>query len=76
MKMLTMPLGTGNRFYKYGWSRALNYVAKGYLKKGSAYIDTSYETREAVFNDVILQYEAAFWAARFYDKDPAKKIDF
>ena len=87
MKMLNLPKGiSGIRSNKSGWKRAQNYVAKGYLQQQSSngdstaasatQIDTSKEAREAVFNDIILQYEAANWAKKFNDKDPPKKIDF
>ncbi len=83
MKMLNLPKGiSGIRLSKYGWKKAQNYVAKGYLQKSdtsstsAAQIDTSKEAREAVFNDIILQYEAANWAKKFNEKDPPKKIDF
>ena len=74
-KMATPPKdATNHRFHSYGWTRASNYVAKAYHKDGR--IDTSEEAKDAVRNDITLQYEAAYWSDLFNDKDPPKKIVF
>lgn len=57
-----------------GWSRASNYVAKCYIKNGV--IDTSDEAKDAVRNDILLQFEAAHWASVFNNADPPRKISF
>ena len=57
------------------WSRALNYVAKCYLREDGT-IDTSQEGSNSVLTDIILQYEAAHWAEEFNKTDPPRKIDF
>lgn len=77
MKKLAMPpkSASNHRFHKYGWSRALNYVAKCYLNEDGE-IDTSPEANDAVLNDITLQYEAMHWADKFNKMDPPKKIDF
>ena len=74
-KMATPPKESSNhRFHSYGWTRASNYVAKAYFVDGK--IDTSNEAKDAVRNDITLQYEAAYWADLFNDKEPPKKIVF
>jgi elongation factor 2 kinase len=82
---------TNHRFHQHGWTRACNYVAKTYHTKTTANggddqeeeeedstcsIDTSEQAKEAVRNDVSLQYEAAHWAERFNAKNPPKQIIF
>ena len=75
-KLATPPQSASNhRFHSYGWSRALNYVAKCYLNEDGT-IDTSQQGSDSVLTDIILQYEAAYWAELFNASDPAKKIDF
>jgi len=77
MKMIHMPpnFNENHRFYKHGWSKALNYVAKSYLTSDGKQ-DVSDDAKEAVFNDIILQYEAQHWARKFNDKGPPKRIIF
>lgn len=65
---------SNHRFHGYGWTRASNYVAKAYHVDGV--VDTSEAAKEAVRNDIRLQYEAQHWATRFNHKDPPKKIVF
>jgi elongation factor 2 kinase len=76
MKKLAMPpqSASNHRFHKYGWSRALNYVAKCYMEKGE--IIVTKEGKDNVFTDVTLQYEAMHWAEKFNKSNPPKKIDF
>mmetsp|Transcript_15216 Transcript_15216/g.34306 ORF Transcript_15216/g.34306 Transcript_15216/m.34306 type:complete len:417 (-) Transcript_15216:1149-2399(-) len=76
MKKLATPpaSATNHRFHSYGWSRALNYVAKAYMIGDQ--IDSSDSGVEAVLSDVLLQYEAMKWAEEFNRLDPPKKIDF
>jgi elongation factor 2 kinase len=72
-KMATPPQSASNhRFHSYGWSRALNYVAKCYLNEEG---EPDPNERDAVLTDIILQYEAAHWAEKFNVNAP-KKIDF
>jgi len=74
-KLATPPQSSSNhRFHSYGWSRASNYVAKCYMKRG--HIDTSPEGIDAVLTDITLQYEAMHWAEKFNKTDAPKKIDF
>jgi elongation factor 2 kinase len=74
-KMATPPKSASNhRFHSYGWTRASNYVAKCYHKGGE--VDTSEEAKQAVRNDIILQYEAAHWAEKFNQNNPPKPIVF
>lgn len=62
-KLATPPQSASNhRFHSYGWSRALNYVAKAYLRRGQ--IDTSPAAHDAVLTDITLQYEAMHWAEK------------
>lgn len=89
-KRSALPDSASNhRFHDYGWTRACNYVAKTYHtttnKNNNSndndddddnMIDTSEQAKEAVRNDISLQYEAAHWAERFNDKNPPKKIIF
>ena len=65
---------SNHRFHNYGWTRASNYVAKAYHKDGE--IDTSEEAKDAVRNDITLQYEAQHWAKKFDEKNPPKQIVF
>ena len=75
-KMATPPQSASNhRFHSYGWSRALNYVAKCYLTEDGM-PDTSREGSDAVLTDIMLQYEANHWANEFNKSDPPRKIDF
>ena len=74
-KLATPPASASNhRFHKYGWSRASNYVAKAYVVDGA--VDCSDETKAAVRNDIVLQYEASHWAQRFNSVHPPKEICF
>jgi elongation factor 2 kinase len=74
-KMSTPPsVSSNHRFHRYGWTRASNYVAKAYLVDGK--IDTSEQAKDAVRNDITLQYESAYWAELFNEKDPPKKLVF
>ena len=74
MKKLATPpaSATNHRFHSYGWSRALNYVAKAYMVGDQ--IDSSDSGVEAVLSDVLLQYEAMKWAEEFNKLDPPKVI--
>lgn len=76
MKKLATPpaSATNHRFHMHGWKKALNYVSKAYFKDGE--IDTSEAAKDAVRNDILLQYEASHWARRFNDKEPPKRINF
>lgn len=65
---------TNHRFHRSGWQLASNYVAKAYQKDGE--VDTSLEAKQAIQNDILLQYEANFWARKFNDSDPPSKISF
>ena len=72
-KMATPPQSASNhRFHSYGWSRALNYVAKCYLNEEG---EADSNARDDVLTDIILQYEAAHWAKK-YNVHAPKKIDF
>jgi elongation factor 2 kinase len=72
-KLATPPKSASNhRFHSYGWSRALNYVAKCYLNEEG---EPDVNARDTVLTDVTLQYEAAHWAEKF-NVDAPKKIDF
>ncbi|KAL3929255.1 MAG: hypothetical protein SGBAC_012295, partial [Bacillariaceae sp.] len=74
-KLATPPASASNhRFHAHGWKKALNYVSKAYCVDGK--IDTSEDAKNAVRNDILLQYEASHWAKEFNDKDPPKKINF
>ena len=74
-KRSTPPQSSSNhRFHNYGWTRASNYVAKAYMKDGV--VDTSDEAKEAVKNDILLQYEASHYAEKFNESNPPKKIVF
>mmetsp|Transcript_12989 Transcript_12989/g.30753 ORF Transcript_12989/g.30753 Transcript_12989/m.30753 type:complete len:750 (-) Transcript_12989:61-2310(-) len=74
-KMATPPASSSNhRFHSHGWKKALNYVSKAYQVDGK--IDTSEDAKNAVRNDILLQYEASHWAKEFNDHDPPKKINF
>lgn len=74
-KRATLPQSASNhRFHNYGWNQASNYVAKAYHVNGE--IDTSEAAKEAVRNDIALQYEASYWAKRFNAKKPPKSIVF
>jgi len=77
MKKISTPpkSATNHRFHKYGWSRALNYVAKAYQRDDDV-VDTSDEAKSAVMNDILLQYEAQHWATKFNASDPPSKIHF
>lgn len=76
MKKLSPPpqSASNHRFHSYGWTRASNYVAKAYQKDGV--VDTSEEAKDAVRNDITLQYEASYWAQKFNEKNPTKKLVF
>jgi elongation factor 2 kinase len=68
---------TNHRFHKLGWSHASNYVAKAYMNNTKANnIDTSPQAKDAVRNDIQLQYEAQHWANKFNATHPPTKIDF
>lgn len=49
-------------------------VAKAYHKDGE--IDASETAKEAVRNDIMLQYEANRWAEQFNQANPPSKIIF
>lgn len=73
--MSAPPSSSSNhRFHSYGWTRASNFIAKAYHKDGE--IDTSEEAKDAVRNDITLQYEAQYWVEKFNEKDPPKKLVF
>jgi elongation factor 2 kinase len=76
MKKMAVPpkSATNHRFHSCGWTRASNYVAKCYHTGGA--VDTSEEAKQAVLNDIILQYEAAHWAEKFNQHNPPKPIIF
>jgi elongation factor 2 kinase len=76
MKKLAQPPQSvsNHRFHKLGWPRASNYLAKAYQTDGV--IDTSVEAKKAVQNDIMLQYEAQFWATKFNEGRPPRKIHF
>jgi elongation factor 2 kinase len=76
MKKRTPPpmSATNHRFHNHGWTRASNFVAKAYHKDGE--IDCSEEAKAAVQNDIMLQYEASYWAERFNGAEPPKTIVF
>jgi uncharacterized membrane protein len=65
-----------SRFYKYGWTRASNYCAKAYICEETGEIDTRQAAKEAVRNDIKIQYEANHWAQKFNASEPPKKINF
>jgi elongation factor 2 kinase len=66
---------SNHRFHNYHWNHpATNYVAKAYHVDGE--IDTSEAAKEAVRNDIALQYEAAHWAKRFNEHKPPKSVVF
>lgn len=72
-KLATPPQSASNhRFHSYGWSRSLNYVAKCYLNEDG---EPDANERDSVLEDIILQYEAMYWAEKFNVTAP-KKIDF
>mmetsp|Transcript_26278 Transcript_26278/g.56418 ORF Transcript_26278/g.56418 Transcript_26278/m.56418 type:complete len:758 (-) Transcript_26278:98-2371(-) len=74
-KLASLPQSASNhRFHSYGWSRASNYVAKWYMRRGR--IDTSAEGIDAVLTDITLQYEAMHWAEKFNETQAPKKVDF
>uniref|UniRef100_A0A7S2VA96 Alpha-type protein kinase domain-containing protein n=1 Tax=Entomoneis paludosa TaxID=265537 RepID=A0A7S2VA96_9STRA len=85
-KMATPPASSSNhRFHRHGWSRASNYVAKAYMIHKdvgddgggeSVQVDCSNLAKEAVQNDIILQYEAMHWAHKFNDLHPPRTIVF
>ena len=52
----------------------VSFMDKCYHKDGE--IDTSEEAKQAVRNDIILQYEAAYWADKFNQSHPPKPIVF
>ncbi|CAB9507913.1 Eukaryotic elongation factor 2 kinase [Seminavis robusta] len=73
-KRATPPLSSSNhRFHRTGWTTASNYVAKAYCSKDGQ-VDTN--AKQAIQNDILLQYEAQRWAARFNESDPPSKITF
>jgi elongation factor 2 kinase len=76
MKKLSPPpeSASNHRFHDHGWKKAQNYVAKAYLKDGE--IDTSEDAKDAVRNDIILQYEAQHWAKLYNEREPPKTIIF
>ena len=76
MKKLATPptSATNHRFHRYGWTRASNYVAKAYIQDGV--MDCSELAKDAVRNDIRLQYEANKWAQRFNSAHPPKEINF
>lgn len=81
-KKAALPASTSNhRFHNCGWTRASNYVAKAYMTKNNSrgdiiVVDCSDEAKQAVKNDIILQYEAMHWANKFNDLKPPRSIVF
>jgi len=62
---------------RLSWSYAANYVAKAYIDdNNNNEIDCSEEAKQAVQNDILLQYEAQHWANQFNDQSPPTKIHF
>ena len=67
---------TNHHFHKTGWSYASNnYVAKAYMTKDGQ-MDCSEEAKQAVQNDIKLQYEAQHWSNLFNQQEPPTKINF
>ena len=81
-KRSTPPQSSSNhRFHNYGWTRASNFVAKAYMKDdpenpGMQVVDTSDDAKNAVKNDILLQYEASYYADKFNECNPPKTIVF
>lgn len=82
-KRATPPqTATNHHFHsKLGWNHAAcNYIAKAYhhqVNGGDHKIDTSEGAKDAVRNDIALQYEASHWAERFNNEGhPPKSIIF
>ena len=70
---------TNHHFHKINWSYASNYVAKAYIvtnSNGTSNIDTSTIAKENVKNDIMLQYEAQYWAQKYNAQNPPKTIHF
>eukprot|EP00977_Amphora_coffeiformis_P025622 scaffold20863_cov181-Amphora_coffeaeformis.AAC.5 len=66
---------TNHHFHKIGWAYASNYVAKAYINDDGQ-VDCSDEAKQAVQNDIKLQYEAQHWSDLFNQQDPPTKILF
>jgi elongation factor 2 kinase len=70
---------TNHHYHKMSWSYASNYVAKCYITTnadGVPIIDTSMEAKKNIQNDIILQYEAQYWAEKYNQQNPPKTIHF
>ena len=70
---------TNNHYHKINWSYASNYVAKAYIvsnSDGVSGIDTSNTAKQNVKNDIMLQYEAQYWALKYNEQNPPKTIHF
>lgn len=70
---------TNHHFHKINWSYASNYVAKAYIitdSNGTSNIDTSTTAKQNVRNDIMLQYEAQYWAQKYNEQNPPKTIHF
>ena len=70
---------TNHHFHKINWSYASNYVAKAYIvnnSDGTSNIDTSDMAKQNVKNDIMLQYEAQYWAEKYNQQNPPKTIHF
>jgi elongation factor 2 kinase len=75
-KRSTPPIhSTNHNFHKMGWAYASNYVAKAYINKDGI-VDTSETAKQNICNDIVLQYEAQYWADQFNQRNPPKKIHF
>jgi elongation factor 2 kinase len=75
-KRSTPPIHSSNHhFHKIGWSYASNYVAKAYIDKDGM-VDTSDAAKQNIRNDIVLQYEAQYWADQYNQRNPPKKVHF
>jgi elongation factor 2 kinase len=70
---------TNHHYHKMSWSYASNYVAKAYITAntdGVPMIDTSNDAKQNIKNDIVLQYEAQYWAEKYNQQNPPKTIHF
>lgn len=72
-RMKKLYQGKSTAWTKLNWAKAPNYVAKCVITADSS-IDQDPNNRDKYFEDIKLQYEAAYWAEKFNHSGPPKPI--
>ena len=76
MKKISQVDVGSQHWHKINWSKAPNYVLKGYKsdRTEDGKFNVGLQEREKYFSDIKLQYEAAHWADEYNHHNPPKQI--